>query len=214
MFSRVKKLNMSWGSKKLIDNDEHKKSIVKDLIKTFYPFAKQKLGFNKPVRLFLRNDIKNSENPLGKTGFYSPQECSITVYITDRHPKDIIKSISHELIHHKQNCEGRLGNINSENVTQSKILKNIEDEAYSEGDKLFREFEDTYKAKNKKLMENLNMSEKKEGEYSGDITENDTIKEYYVKRAGKVAEHVANRFGFKFDLEQSNIEDKKGGDSK
>ena len=191
-------------------------ALIKKLIRAFYPFARQKMGFNKPVRLFLRQDNENALDPLGKTAFYNPEEFSVTLYTSDRHPKDVVRSLAHELIHHKQNCEGRLTNINTDNITEDANLKELEEEAYRDGNSGFREWEDIYKKD--KLMESSKMNEKKEGEYSGDITENDTIKEYYVKRAERVAEQVGNKmgdkFGFKFDLTDKTESEKKGGDSK
>jgi len=195
---------------------ENQMALIKKLIRAFYPFARQKMGFNKPVRLFLRQDNENALDPLGKTAFYNPEEFSVTLYTSDRHPKDVVRSLAHELIHHKQNCEGRLTNINTDNITEDANLKELEEEAYRDGNSCFREWEDIYKKD--KLMESSKMNEKKEGEYSGDITENDTIKEYYVKRAERVAEQVGNKmgdkFGFKFDLTDKTESKKKGGDSK
>jgi hypothetical protein len=193
---------------------ENKTALIKKMVRAFYPFAKQYIGFNKPVRLFLRHDPQNAIDPLGKTAYYDPENWTITVYTVDRHPKDIVRSIAHELIHHKQNCDGRLTNIATDNITEDSHLKQIEEEAYRDGNSCFRSWEDDYKASKKdteKVLENK-MNEKNEGEYSGDITENDTVKEYYVKRADKVAEQVANRFGFKFVFNLNN--DQEGGEQK
>ena len=50
---------------------------------------------------------------------------------------DVFRSIAHELVHHKQNLDGRLGkNIEKEGVTGSKI----ENEANSEAGKIMRYF--------------------------------------------------------------------------
>ena len=80
--------------------------ILKDLIRQFMPFAQKHIGFENPPRLFLRNDPENGAKPLGKTAFYDPAKMCVTLYVTDRHPKDILRSLGHELVHHKQNCEG------------------------------------------------------------------------------------------------------------
>ena len=80
--------------------------VVTKLIKQFLPFAQERMGFSSPPKLFLRNDSTNAKNPFGKTAYYEPDQKSITVYITDRHPKDVMRSISHELVHHAQNCRG------------------------------------------------------------------------------------------------------------
>jgi len=126
-------------------------SIAKDLIQQFYPFAKERLGFKKPVRLFLRQDPCNSDNPLGKTAQYDPQDFKITVYVTGRHPKDILRSFSHELVHHKQNCEGCFNNVEGEMgegyAQKNEHLREMEREAYLEGNLALRDWEDREKSK-------------------------------------------------------------------
>ena len=90
--------------------------ILKSLIKQFMPFAQEKIGFEKPPKLFLKQDQENAANPLGKTAYYDPQAKSVTLYITDRHPKDVLRSLGHELVHHKQFEDGQfdLENINTQ----------------------------------------------------------------------------------------------------
>jgi len=121
-------------------------STVTDLIKQFYPFAKDRFGFRKPVRLFLRQDLGNSANPLGKTAYYDPQKMSITIYITNRHPKDILRSFSHELVHHKQNCEGGFehteGDMGEGYAQKNGHLRKLEEQAYLEGNMCVRDFSD------------------------------------------------------------------------
>ena len=118
------------------------------LIKKFLPFAKEKMGFKHPPRLFLRGDTKNAQNPLGKTAFYDPGAKSITLYITGRHPKDVMRSLSHELVHHKQNCNGQFENVGEmgEGYAQSdEHLRGMEREAYELGNMCFRDWEDGLK---------------------------------------------------------------------
>jgi len=104
------------------------------------------LGFNKPVNIRLRTDHANCQNPLGKTAFYDPDNMSVTLYILNRHPKDVVKSLSHELVHHKQNCCGQLDGTNAmeEGYAQTNgHLRKMEEEAYLEGCMIFRDFEDS-----------------------------------------------------------------------
>ena len=84
---------------------------LKSSLREFYPYAKKRLGFNRPVRLFLRQDTLNAAEVYGKTAYYDPQEEKVVLYVTNRHPKDILRSFAHELVHHKQNCEGRLSGL-------------------------------------------------------------------------------------------------------
>ena len=57
------------------------------------PFAQERMGFEKPPRLFLKQDAQNAGDPLGKTAFYDPSGMSVTLYVMDRHPKDIMRSL-------------------------------------------------------------------------------------------------------------------------
>ena len=110
--------------------------ILSPLIKKFMPFAKERMGFKNPPKLFLRNDSKNAENPLGKTAYYDPNNKSITLYVTGRHPKDVMRSLSHELVHHTQNCNGKFNNVGEmgEGYAQNdEHLREMEREAYETG---------------------------------------------------------------------------------
>jgi hypothetical protein len=82
---------------------------------------------------------------LGKTAYYNPVEKSITLYTMDRHPKDILRSFAHEMVHHEQNLDGRLNNINTTNTNESGDLPEIEKEAYEKGNMMLRNWEDKIK---------------------------------------------------------------------
>ena len=121
---------------------------LKPLIKQFVPFAQERMGFQKPPRLFLRKDDNNARNPLGKTAYYDPQEMAITLYISGRHPKDIMRSLSHELVHHNQNCNGMfddVGEMGEGYAQNDKHLREMEREAYELGNLCFRDWEDGIK---------------------------------------------------------------------
>ena len=62
-----------------------------------------------------------------------------------RHPKDILRSYAHELIHHHQNLSGTLNHSNTTNTNEDGNLEKIEREAYEEGNILFRNWEDSIK---------------------------------------------------------------------
>jgi hypothetical protein len=69
----------------------------------------------------------------------------IVLYTQNRHPKDVMRSFAHELIHHKQNLENRLNDIQTQNTNESDRLLELEKEAYLEGNILFRNWEDKIK---------------------------------------------------------------------
>ncbi len=99
-----------------------------------------------PDLIFIEDDTQNAKDLLGKTAYYNPENKSITLYTYGRHPKDILRSYAHEMIHHKQNLEGRLTNINTQNINEDEYLKELEAEAYTYGNGLlFRGWENSIK---------------------------------------------------------------------
>ena len=138
------------------------KNIISQMINKFMPFAQKRMGFHKLPRLFLRSDPKNASNPLGKTAYYDPTQKSITIYITGRHPKDIMRSFSHELVHHAQNCRGdfdNVGNMGEGYAQEDEHLREMEREAYETGNMCFRDWEDSIKSTI--YFEHLQKGEKK-----------------------------------------------------
>jgi len=99
-----------------------------------------------PDLIFIEDDTQNAKDLLGKTAHYNPENKSITLYTHGRHPKDILRSYAHEMIHHKQNLEGKLTNINTQNINEDEYLKELEAEAYTYGNGLlFRGWENSIK---------------------------------------------------------------------
>jgi len=95
---------------------------------------------------FVDDDTKNADDFFGKTAYYNPNDKSITLYTLKRHPKDILRSFAHEMVHHKQNLEGKLQNIEGHNINEDDYLKELEREAYEYGNGLlFRGWENSIK---------------------------------------------------------------------
>ena len=118
-----------------------------------YEDAKEKFSIMHPPKVFLRQDEKNAEKLFGRTAYYDPEESTIVVFITNRHPKDILRSFCHELIHHVQNERGDLmkGDSSSPKYAQEdEHMREMEKEAYLEGNLLLRDFEDNFKYESKK----------------------------------------------------------------
>jgi hypothetical protein len=95
---------------------------------------------------FVEDDTKNADDFFGKTAYYNPNDKSITLYTLKRHPKDVLRSFAHEMVHHKQNLEGKLNNIEGHNINEDDYLKELEREAYEYGNGLlFRGWENSIK---------------------------------------------------------------------
>ena len=124
------------------------KDTLQPLVDQFMPYAQKRMGFNKLPRIFLRDDPQNAENPLGKTAYYDPERMSVTLYISGRHPKDVMRSLSHELVHHTQNCNGEFDGASEmgEGYAQKdEHLREMERQAYEQGNLCFRDWEDSIK---------------------------------------------------------------------
>ena len=74
---------------------EYKEAFVK-----LYKEAMNRFDIQKAPKLILRQDEENAKKLFGRTAYYDPNESTIVVFITNRHPKDILRSYCHELIHH------------------------------------------------------------------------------------------------------------------
>ena len=111
------------------------------------------MGFGQEPVIIFESDLENAKNPLGKTAYYNPSDYSVTIYVDNRHPKDIMRSLNHELVHHTQNCAGKFENLGptEEGYAQSNpYLREMEEEAYK--DMTFRDWENQRNIKEKKTM--------------------------------------------------------------
>ena len=120
----------------------------KEAFRKLYHDAKEKYNIQKAPRLILRRDKKNAKKLFGRTAYYNSGTGEIVVFITNRHPKDILRSYCHELILHVQNERGDLdkGNMSSPTYAQDDDhMRKMEMEAYLKGNLLLRDFEDNFK---------------------------------------------------------------------
>ena len=96
-----------------------------------------------PKVKFVDDDAENAKSFFGKTAYYDPNNRVIVLYTMNRHPKDVMRSFAHEMIHHMQNCDNRLGNIQTQDTNEDGDLPEIEREAYEKGNMTFRNWTDT-----------------------------------------------------------------------
>jgi len=136
---------------RIINKSKINTSPIEEMLSDFYPFAKNRFGFDQDPVLEFVSDEQNSNNILGKTAYYDPANMNITVFVDKRHPKDIMRSFSHELVHHTQNCNGEL-DLSQETgegyAQENPHLRKMEERANLEGNMCFRDWEDGYKKSN------------------------------------------------------------------
>ena len=96
-----------------------------------------------PSMEFVDGDSENAKDFFGKTAYYDPNRQHIVLYTEGRHPKDIVRSYAHEMIHHIQYLEDRLGDVSGTNTTEDDHLDKIEQEANLRGTMTFRNWTDS-----------------------------------------------------------------------
>ena len=143
----------------------------------------------------IKKDQNNANNFFGRTAYYSPSEKKIVLYITGRHNKDIVRSYAHEMVHHMQNLQGVLNNINTTDTNSDDRLLQLEKEAYTLGNITFRNWEDSIKNLDESLWANINAKKK-----SGKKSSHKNSKAYKAaKKAGTALKKSKNEIVFSID---------------
>ena len=140
---------------KIYNESGYDLSEVENLLEQFYPFAQKTLQFDRDPTIKLVSDPENSQNMLGKTAYYDPSIDEVVIFVDNRHPKDILRSISHELVHHRQNCQGKFAEmprLGEGYAQKNEFLREMEKEAYLKGNMCFRDWEDGYKSSNPNIL--------------------------------------------------------------
>lgn len=177
---------------------------MESYLKSFLPFAQKRMGFNRPPSIFFDSDEQNSKNVLGKTAHYNPESMEVVVYVDGRHPKDVIRSLSHELVHHTQNCRGDL---NSDVAGETELgyaqnnphMRNMESEAYEKGNLCMRDWEDSVK---------VHLQETNYYQTKGDGKQMDKYKQIVETVAKRVATRIKEgNFNFNKDEQIEEVEE-------
>jgi|6_EtaG_2_1085325.scaffolds.fasta_scaffold02219_7 hypothetical protein len=162
---------------------------LEQLVDNFFPYSQKQLGFDKPVSIVFQSDEDNSSKMLGKTAYYNPEGFEIVLYIDGRHPKDVMRSLSHELVHHAQNCRGDFtaqDNTGAGYAQADPHLRKMEREAYTKGNLIFRDFEDLIKTG--KINIEIDFSDSGEPKMSLKEWKNNEINTKLMKKWGLLKE--------------------------
>lgn len=120
-------------------------------IKELYEYASRQLDIDNKPALYLVQDEKNADDLFGKTGYYDPKERSIHLFVTNRHPKDVLRSFAHELVHHEQNLHGKTAQVDMSKTKEvdyashDPALREMERDAFERGNMIFRDWTDMKK---------------------------------------------------------------------
>lgn len=160
-----------------------------DEIHSLVDFTKKRLGFKRPPTIYLDNDDQNAQKTLATTGYYDPETMEIHVYTTGRHPKDILRSIAHELVHHNQNENGDFENTGYSGkgyAQKNPHLRKMELQANDP--MLFRDWEDSLKQNYPTI-------------YNEGRTNTMSLKDW---KNNELSKNLTNKWGFKMNLTKLN----------
>jgi len=174
---------------KCVNNTAGNTRHLEQMVDNFFPYSQKQLGFDKGASIVFQSDQDNAGRMLGKTAYYDPQNYQIVLYTDGRHPKDILRSLSHELVHHDQNCRGDFttDNATGEGYAQKDPhLREMEREAYEKGNLIFRDFEDLIKTG--KINIEIDFSDSGEPKMSLKEWKNNEINTKLMKKWGLLSE--------------------------
>ncbi len=105
-----------------------------------------------PLPKVVLNKQPQTTSPIFQTtGHYNPQTKCITLFVHSRHPKDVLRTYAHELVHHAQNMDGSLDMQTMENASDPQYTQNdphlrkMEEDANLRGSMLFRDWTENKK---------------------------------------------------------------------
>lgn len=109
-------------------------------------------GYTKrPFPKVILDDKDQGDDVFVYTGYFDPESNGIRLFVHNRHPKDVLRTFAHELIHWKQQLDGIIAKsgYSSDKITEDKNLIRLEAEAYLKGNMAFRSWTEVEKKKGK-----------------------------------------------------------------
>ena len=129
----------------MASSEKLKKNIV-----SLVNYMLSKKYVSKPLpKIRLISKKQKGDPTLIKTANYNSAIDKINLFIAERHEKDILRSLAHELIHVQQEHENRLeiSGSKADDLVDNDELREIEGEAYKLGNLAFREWTEQQKGK-------------------------------------------------------------------
>jgi cytidyltransferase-like protein len=105
----------------------------KQIIKEFIKYVAKELELTTLPRIKFSTDNEEVKNRRS-FGYYNPGQNIIWVYTKNRNMADMLRTLAHELVHHKQNIDGRIYNNSGETGSE------IENEANAKAGIILRNF--------------------------------------------------------------------------
>lgn len=121
---------------------ENTQNDIHSVVDKFLPFVKQHLGLDNMPEIELLDQALD-----GTFGRYG--DGTIRVMVSGRHPIDVLRTLAHELIHYKQDLDGRIHDESGATGSDE------ENEANAGAGIIMRDFDQAYPELNAALRENF-----------------------------------------------------------
>ena len=121
---------------------------LKDYIKQIEQFYRDNnVQIDPAPHISINDDVCSRFDPFIPTGNYDPSTNTITLFVYNRHVKDILRTFCHELYHrsqHLSNSDDFDKLDKSGSLSQNSDLEKLEGDAYYHGNLLFRKWTETF----------------------------------------------------------------------
>ena len=105
----------------------------------------------KPLPKVILDNKDQGDDVFVYTGYFDPEKKGIRLFVNKRHPKDVLRTFAHELIHWKQDKDGVIAKsgYKGDKITEDENLIGLEKEAFLKGNIAFRSWTEIEKKKGK-----------------------------------------------------------------
>lgn len=91
-----------------VNNIKSNQSERDDIIKQFIAFAGKELGISDQLPEIYVNYEEGAAKKMRSFGGYTPSEDKIDTVGSNRNLADVLRTLGHEMVHHKQKLEGKI----------------------------------------------------------------------------------------------------------
>lgn len=93
---------------KMLSLSESIDNTIESLLEKFLPLVKEELGLDELPEIVLKSHLEtNGQASFGK---FVNHDRTVYLAVSQRHPVDILRTLAHELVHYKQELEGKMYN--------------------------------------------------------------------------------------------------------
>ncbi len=129
LFEMIEKVNKITLTEAILPKEE-KEKVIDDFVK----FVDEKLELNNDLPEIVLSDDEKEAVEMKSFGKYTPETNELRVVVTNRNLADILRTLAHELVHHRQRKDNRIDQNSNETGSE------IENEANALAGVLMREF--------------------------------------------------------------------------